>query len=87
MTVHNSEDTKKKLRAFVLEAFLFGDDSEPFSDSDSFMSEGIMDSTGVLELVAFLETEFGIKVQDEEMIPKNLDSLDNLATYIAGKQA
>ena len=50
------------------------------------MKKGIIDSTGVLELVSFLEEQFGVTVEDEEMIPDNLDSLDNLAAYIARKQ-
>ena len=86
MTATNLEETKKELREFILEAFLFGDDSEPFEDADSFMRKGIIDSTGVLELVSFLEEQFGVKVEDEEMIPDNLDSLNNLAAFIERKK-
>jgi acyl carrier protein len=55
-------------------------------DEDSFSDRGIIDSTGILELVAFVETQFGIAVLDEEMIPENLDSLSKLARYVERKQ-
>jgi len=56
-------------------------------DDDSFLEKGIIDSTGVLELVAFIEENFGIKVEDEELIPENLDSIDNLVTFINSKKS
>ena len=77
--------TRQALKAFILETFLFGDDSDGFAYSDSFMEKGIIDSTGVLELVAFLEQNYGIAVEDEEMIPANLDSIDNLAAFVQRK--
>jgi acyl carrier protein len=55
-------------------------------DEDSFSDRGIIDSTGILELVAFVESQFGIAVLDEEMIPENLDSLSKLARYVERKQ-
>jgi len=76
---------RDKLRAFILETYLFGDESEPFGNADSFMDKGIIDSTGVLELVSFLERNFGVTVNDEEMIPANLDSIDNLTAFIQKK--
>jgi acyl carrier protein len=54
-------------------------------DSTSFLNEGIMDSTGALELVSFLEEKYGITVEDEELIPENLDSVDNLVGYLKKK--
>ncbi len=86
MASTDQDTTKKELREFILEAFLFGDESELFEDGDSFMAKGIIDSTGVLELVSFLEEKYGVTVDDEEMVPANLDSLDNLATFIARKK-
>ena len=77
-------DTKSKIREFVIENFLFGN-GEGLENTTSFLDEGIVDSTGVLELVNFLEEEFSIKVADEELIPENLDSLDNLAAYLEKK--
>ena len=78
-------DLKEKVRAFIVENFLFGND-EGLSDDTSFLEEGIIDSTGVLELVDFLEETFAITVEDEELVPENLDSLNNLAAYLAKKQ-
>ena len=86
MATIDMDTTRKALREFIVEAFLFGDESEPFEDSDSFMQKGVIDSTGVLELVAFLEENYGVTVDDEEMIPANLDSLDNLAAFIQKRQ-
>ena len=80
------QDTiRKELKAFIIELFLMGDASECPGDSDSFMKEGIIDSTGVLELVAFIEDQYGISIEDDEMTPANLDSLDNLVVFISGK--
>lgn len=79
-------DIASKLRAFVRENFLFGQNT-PFSDDDSFLGLGIIDSTGVLELVALLEKEFEIHVADEELVPENLDSIDNLVRFIQAKRA
>ncbi|HEB76332.1 MAG TPA: acyl carrier protein, partial [Nitrospirae bacterium] len=56
-----------------------------FADSDSFLESGIIDSTGVLELVAFLEERYRIDVVDEELIPENLDSIDNLVRFVKAK--
>ena len=86
MTTVDTDATRKEIREFIVEAFLFGDESEPFADGDSFMAKGVIDSTGVLELVAFLEENYGVTVDDEEMIPANLDSLDNLVGYIQKKK-
>lgn len=76
--------TKSKVRTFIIENFLFGE-ADGLNDDTSFLEEGIIDSTGVLELVEFLEKEFSISVEDEELIPENLDSIENVAKYIAQK--
>jgi acyl carrier protein len=78
-------EAKEKVRAFIVENFMFGND-EGLSDDTSFLEEGIIDSTGVLELVDFLEETFSIKVDDEELIPENLDSIQNLVVYLSKKQ-
>jgi acyl carrier protein len=80
-------DTVKKLRKYVLETFLFTNDDSALSNADSFLDKGIIDSTGTLELVMFLETEFGIRVADEELLPANLDSIDRLLQFIERKKA
>ena len=77
---------EEQVRKFIFENFLFGDDKNELSNDDSFLEKGIVDSTGVLELVSFVEETFGIQVEDEELIPENLDSVDNLSSYIRRKQ-
>lgn len=76
----------KEVRAFVIENFLFGDGGS-LHDDDSFLATGIVDSTGMLELIMFLENNFSIKVEQEEMVPENLDSVNRLAQFIAKKLA
>lgn len=76
---------KETIRSFVLENYMYGAAPEELDDSVSFLESGIMDSTGIMELVMFLEEEFEIKVQDAEMVPENLDSVNNLVKYLQGK--
>ena len=75
---------KHEIRAFVVENFLFGDDKE-LKYNSSFLEEGIVDSTGILELVAFVEETYKISVLDEELIPENLDSITNVVEFILKK--
>jgi len=75
----------KTIRKFLIENFLFEED-ENVRNETSFLENGILDSTGVLELIAFLEETYGIEVEDEEVIPENLDSIANVAQYIQKKQ-
>ena len=75
---------KDQIRQFIVENFLFGQD-ENLTNETSFLDEGIIDSTGVLELVTLLEENFSIKVEDEELIPENLDSIKNVANFVATK--
>jgi acyl carrier protein len=77
---------QERIRNFVVENFLFGDASNGLRDSDSLLNKGIIDSTGVLELVSFLENNFGVRVEDEELVPENLDSIANVTAYILRKQ-
>ncbi len=76
--------TKDKIKTFIVENFLFGSD-DGLTDKTSFLDEGIIDSTGILELVSFLEEDFGIEVDDEELIPENLDSIQNVVEYLEKK--
>ena len=76
---------ENKIRNYVLENYLFTDDDSALANDTSFLDEGIIDSTGILEVIAFIEEEFGIKVLDEEMVPENLDSVDNIVQYVARK--
>ncbi len=77
-------DNSVKVREFVVENFLFGD-GEALKDGTSFMEEGIIDSTGILELVFFLEETFSIRVEDDELVPENMDSLQSIAGFIDRK--
>lgn len=69
------------LKEFVIQNFLFGQDG-CLVDDDSFLEKGIIDSTGVLELVSFIEEHFGIKMADSDLIPENLDSVNGIARFI-----
>jgi acyl carrier protein len=72
------------VRNFIIENFLFEED-ENLRENTSFLENGIIDSTGILELVTFLEETFEITVEDEELIPENLDSISNVVRYIQTK--
>jgi acyl carrier protein len=76
---------EQQLRQFVVNNFLFGQGEDQLSNHDSFLEKGIVDSTGILELVVFLEKQYRIKIEDEELIPANLDSIDNLLRFIEKK--
>ncbi len=79
------DDIRGKLREFIIETFLIADEDEELNDSDSFMQTGLIDSTGILEVTNFIELEYKISVEDDEMIPDNLDSIDNLVKFISRK--
>ena len=74
-----------KVRNYILENYLFTEDQSELTNEDSLLEKGIIDSTGILEIIFFLEDEFGIKVDDEEMIPENMDSVNNIVKYINSK--
>jgi len=79
-------EDQAKVADFIVDHFLFGD-REQLDPDASLLGTSIIDSTGVLEIVAFLEKEFGITVNDDELIPENLDTLSNLARFLAAKRA
>ncbi|MGY6643605.1 MAG: acyl carrier protein [Salinarimonas sp.] len=81
-----ADTTETDLRNFITENFLFGDDSRIIAGSDSLIQNDLMDSTGILELVAFLEDHFGISVADEDIMPENLDSIDRITAYVTRRQ-
>lgn len=72
---------------FIKDNFLLGNRDRQLKSSDSFLEEGILDSTGVLELISFIEEEFEIQIEDEEILPDNLDSIEKIVTFIKKKQA
>jgi acyl carrier protein len=76
-----SSDIRQAVRQFIVDNFLFGEDGD-LEDGTSFMDQGIIDSTGILELVGFVEQTWDIKVEDEDLVPANLDSIDNLLAFI-----
>lgn len=77
---------EQKVRSYILESFLFTDDQSVLGNADSLLGKGIIDSTGALELVGFLEEQCGIKVADEEMVPENLDSVNNILAFVSRKR-
>jgi acyl carrier protein len=80
------EQLNHSIRTYITENFLFGCDSG-LDDGASLLDNGVIDSTGVLELVAFLEKQFAIKINDEELLPENLDSVANIAAFLSRKGA
>ncbi|MEE9616129.1 MAG: acyl carrier protein [Anaerolineae bacterium] len=80
--MRNVEET---IRTYIAENMLFSDDGYPHSDSASFLEEGIVDSMGILELMMFVEENFHITVEDEEVVPDNFDSVSKMAAYIRSK--
>ena len=80
-------NTVDLLRSFILENYLFTDDQSKLNNSDSFLDTGILDSMGILEMIHYLDEEMAIKVAPDEMIPANLDSINNLVAFIQKKTA
>lgn len=78
---------RAEIRQFIAENYLLARDAAHLGDTDSLTAQGILDSTGALELVAHLEERYGITVQDEELHPDNLDSIDRIAGFIERKRA
>lgn len=76
-----------QVRNFIVTNFLFGDASRTPEDSESLLASGIVDSTGVLELVDFLEADLGVPVADHETVPANLDSVANLVAFVERKRS
>ena len=79
-------DIKQQVRAFITSNFYVADPST-LADDASLLDQGIIDSTGVLEIIMFLEDTFGFKVADSEMMPENLDSIENIASFVARRRA
>ena len=75
---------KETVKKFVVESFLFGDASR-LKDEASLLENGIVDSTGMLEMINFLEATYAIKIQDQELLPSNLDSVVNIDNFLTSK--
>jgi acyl carrier protein len=80
----NARDIQTEIHNFVVENFLFGK-ADGLTDDDSLVSKGVIDSTGVLELISFIQERFGIRMEDREVVPDNLDSIKNLVAFITRK--
>ncbi|MGH9345842.1 MAG: acyl carrier protein [Vicinamibacterales bacterium] len=80
-----TETIAREIKAFVVTNFLFGQEGAGLPEDQSFLESGVIDSTGVLELVAFLEERYGIAVADRELLPENLDSIQNVSRFVARK--
>jgi acyl carrier protein len=80
-------DVHRDVRDFVVKNFLYGDQNAGLGESDSLIEKGIIDSTGVLEIVNFLESRFGIVLSDNELVPDNLDSIERMARFVHKKQS
>jgi len=78
---------KQDIKTYLIENFYYGQDDNTLTDDISFLENGIIDSTGVLELVSFIQEKYGITVGDEEILPDNFDSINKLAGFIMNKTA
>jgi len=78
-------EARAEIMNFIIENFLYGKDDNSLSGDVSFLEKGIIDSTGVLELVSFIEEKYGFSVSDDELIPDNFDSLNKLENFVVQK--
>jgi acyl carrier protein len=78
-------NSEEKIRNYILENYLFTNDQSALGNDDSFLNKGILDSTGILEVIYFLEDDFDIKIKDDEMTPENLDSVRNILAFLNSK--
>ncbi len=78
---------EREIRDFIVDNFLFGEGGDRLTDGESLVEAGLIDSMGVAELVAWLETRYGIGVADDELVPDNLDSIARIAAFVGRKRA
>ena len=81
-----ASELQTQVRTFILENYLFTDDESALGPDESLLDRGIVDSTGMLEIIMFIEDELGVQVEDEEMIPENLDSVNRIAAFVGRKR-
>lgn len=79
------EDVQRRIEAFILDGLLLGDESRMPTAEDSLVETGVVDSTGILEIIEFLEAEFGVQVDDVETVPENLDGVARLTAFVTRK--
>ena len=82
-----NDEFERAIRGFITENFLFRDDRQALGDDESLLDAGLIDSMGILELVAFLESRFDLRVADGDIVPANMDSIRSIAAYVRGKLA
>jgi acyl carrier protein len=85
--LETNDSAAAKIRDYLSSNFLFSDDGFQYEDDASFLEMGIIDSFGILELLSFVESEFGITVDDHELVPDNFDSVQKLSSFIIRKQS
>ncbi len=85
MREHLMTGIEESIRSYLAENIIFSGNGYPYADDTSFLNEGIVDSMNILELVLFVEERFGVKVEDQEIIPDNFDSVSRLAAYVRSK--
>ena len=81
-----TQAAEQQIRSYIVNTFLFGEGGDGFNDEDSLIEKGIIDSTGVLELVAFLDETYGIQVADEELVADNFDSVSKIGAFVQRKR-
>jgi acyl carrier protein len=82
----NGRVMEQEIRKFLADIFFLGDDPGSIPGDKSLIEAGVIDSTGVLELVGFLEEQYGIRIGDDELLPENLDSVDNIVRFVTSKR-
>lgn len=82
----NEAEIKREVRTFITTNFYVADPTA-LPDTDSLLDRGVIDSTGVLEVIGFIESTFGVTVEDAEMLPENLDSIQRISDFVSRKQA
>ena len=87
MSALDAATVERAVTTFIVDNFLFGNAADAPARDASFMETGLIDSTGVLELVAFVESTYAIKVGDDELVPENLDSVARISAFVAKKAA
>ncbi len=81
-----SDSLRDRIQMFILENYLFTSDASALGPDDSLLGRGIVDSTGMLEIIMFIEEQLGVTVKDEEMVPENLDSVSRIAAFVESKR-
>lgn len=79
-------EIEEKIRKFLIENFVLSEQLDELGVEESFLENGVVDSTGILELVFFVEDQFGIQIDTSEVLPENFDSVNCLASFIRRKQ-